>query len=102
MSHLHIDLSGMGSEYSDFMFSKMHELPFETLDPGSGFVLNAFTDWGNTELRGDMVRYFWTKFITDQRLITSHVALTFLNAPTMSTEALSGALNLIMYTINPQ
>jgi hypothetical protein len=44
----------MGSEYSDFMFSKM--LPFETLDLGSGFVLNAFTDWGNTELRGDMAR----------------------------------------------
>jgi hypothetical protein len=102
MSHLHIDLSRMASEFSDYMFSKMPELPFEIIDPGSGNLLNAFTDWGNTMLRGDMVRYFWDKFITNQRLITSPGALTFLNAPTMSNDALSGALNLIMHTINPQ
>ena len=102
MSHLYIDLSRMASEYSDFMFSKIPELPFETIDPGSGNVLNSFTDWDSTMLRGDMVRYFWDKFITDQRLITSHGALTFINAPTMSNKALCGALNLILHTINPQ
>jgi hypothetical protein len=102
MSHLLHDLRMMGSEFSDFMFAHMPELPFEIIDPGYGFVTNGYTHWGNTSLRGDMIRYFWTKFITDERLITSHGALTFLNAPTMSPEALSGALNLIMYTINPQ
>jgi hypothetical protein len=39
-----------------------------------------------------MVRYFWTKFITDERLITSRGALTFLNEPTMSIKRQAGGL----------
>ena len=100
MSHLFYDFREAGSEFSDYVFSKVPELPFEVID--GGICINARTDWGNTPLRGDMVRFFWQKFIADERLITSHGALTFLNARDMSPEALSGAFNVIMNTINPQ
>ena len=55
ISHLYHDLSTMGSEFSEFMFASMPELPFEIIGPGSGFVINEYTDWGRTALCGDIV-----------------------------------------------
>jgi hypothetical protein len=81
------------------MFAKMPGLPFEVID--GGISINARTDWGTLHCAETWFAIL-AKVYHRRASYNVFWCMTFLNARDMNPEALSGALNVIMYTINPQ
>ena len=96
----------MPSTFTDYMFARISETPFEVDEWGYVYVLDTFTNWNVCPL--PLCVLIWSStsgrnlFITRERLITSVGALVFLEDRCMSPAELSGILNLILFTIHPE
>ena len=91
----------MADTFTKYIFEHIPDQQFEVTDMG-GVVVNAATDWRDIPLLGDIMKYFWHRFVSRHGLVTNAGADIFTNCDIHSHADLTGLLNLLMYTSHPE
>ena len=91
----------MADTSTRYMFEHIPPQQFEVTDMG-GIVVNGATDWRDIPLLGDIMKYFWHRFVSRPGLVTNVGADIFTDCDIHSPAKLTGLLNLLMYTTHPE
>ena len=71
-------MTQMADTFTKYIFEHIPDQQFEVTDMG-GVVVNATTYWRDIPLLGDIMKYFWQRFVSRHGLVTNAGADIFTN-----------------------
>jgi hypothetical protein len=96
MTHIYADMTQMADTFTKYIFEHIHDQQFEVTDMG-GVVVNGATDWRDISLLGDIIKYFWHRFVSRPGLVTNAGADIFTNCDVHSPAELTGLAAYSLY-----